>query len=230
MEKQSQEALNESDSQNLANRLEACYSGAVFDVLRAMGYTQQVLPANIRPIKKSVKLAGPVFTVFGLYSQSLDSHQTLLAWTSLLSRAPAGSVVICQPNATDGKIALMGELSAEVLQYRGVRGYIVDGASRDSGFIERIGFKVFCTHFTPADVVGRWIPAVYAEPIVIGDVRICNGDFVMADRDGAVIIPQSVVSMVVERTEEVLRTENLVRTAILKGEDPKEAYLKYGKF
>jgi regulator of RNase E activity RraA len=74
------------------------------------------------------------------------------------------------------------------------------------------------------------MPATYEEPITIGDVKICNGDFVMADRDGTVIIPREIAHTVVERTEEVLRTENLVRTAILQGEDPREAYLKYGKF
>lgn len=222
--------LFEAESQALAARLEACYSGAVFDVLRNMGHAQQVLPGNIRPIELAAKLAGPAFTISGLYRTDLDPHETLLAWTALLSKAPAGSVVVCQPNATDGKIALMGELSAEVLQFRGVRGYIVDGACRDSAFIERIGFKVFCTHFTPADIVGRWIPAAYEDPVVIGEVTIRNGDFIMADRDGTVVIPQAIAHSVVERTEEVLRTENLVRKAILQGEDPQEAYLKYGKF
>jgi 4-hydroxy-4-methyl-2-oxoglutarate aldolase len=35
---------------------------------------------------------------------------------------------------------------------------------------------------------------------------------------------------VTTKTEKVLRTENLVRTAIINGVDPQKAYLKYGKF
>jgi 4-hydroxy-4-methyl-2-oxoglutarate aldolase len=35
---------------------------------------------------------------------------------------------------------------------------------------------------------------------------------------------------VVARTEQVLQTENAVRTAILAGMDPQQAYLKFGKF
>jgi len=212
----------------MAQRLEDCYSGAVYDVLRALGHPQQVLPHSIRPLDINSRLAGPVFTVSGGYHPDLDPHQTLLAWTGMLAKVPSGSVVICQPN--DSNVAHMGELSAEVLQFRGVRGYIVDGGCRDSAFIQRLGFKVFCRYYTPLDIVGRWVPETLGAPIVIGDVTIHSGDYVMADRDGTVIIPIKQLESVVEGTEEVLRTESLLRKAILQGEDPQEAYLKYGKF
>lgn len=213
---------------NLATRLESCYSGAVYDVLRGMGYPNQVLPHTIRPLETSYKLAGQIYTVSGYVDQTLDAHQTLLSWTALLSKAPKDSVVICQPN--NHVMALMGELSAETLQFRGVRGYIVDGGCRDSDFITKIGFKVFCSFFTPVDVVGRWIADRFGEPITVGGVTICSGDYVMADRDGIVIIPEKIAEDAVTKTEEVLKTESKVRKAILEGVDPQEAYLTYGKF
>ena len=212
----------------LSERLEKCYSGAVYDVLRARGYPNQTLPNTIRPLDIHTKLSGPVYTVSGRYDPTLNPHETLLQWTGLLSKAPEGSVVICQPN--DNTLSHMGELSSETLQLRGIRGYIVDGGCRDSEFISKIGFKVFCKYFTPVDVVGRWVPEEFAAPINIGQVTIETGDYVMADRDGIVIIPQAIVEEVVEKTEEVLQTESLVRKAILEGVDPQEAYLKYGKF
>ena len=213
---------------DLSNRLEQCYSGAVYDVLRAMGYPDQTLPNNIRPLEEDKKLAGQVYTVSGKYDDSYDPHETLLNWTGLLSKAPKGSVVMCQPN--DDKLSHMGELSSETLQLRGIRGYIVDGGCRDSAFIKKIDFKVFCKYYTPVDVVGRWKAHGYAEPITIGKVTINTGDFVMADRDGVVIIPQDIAEEVVIKTEEVLKTESLVRKAIMEGVAPQEAYLKYGKF
>jgi regulator of RNase E activity RraA len=136
--------------------------------------------------------------------------------------------VICQPN--DSTLAHMGELSAETLQYRGVRGYIVDGGCRDSDFILGIGFKVFCRYFTPIDVVGRWVADSFGEPIVVGDVAIEARDYVLADRDGVVIVPAEIADEVVARTEEVMQTEDTVRKAILEGVDPQKAYLEYGKF
>ena len=38
--------------------------------------------------------------------RSKTRHETLLAWCTLLSKAPAGHVVVCQPN--NHEIALMG--------------------------------------------------------------------------------------------------------------------------
>ena len=210
------------------DRLEACYSGAVYDVLRALGHPNQVLPQAIRPLLPERKLAGRIYTISGHAKPNLDGHRTLLSWTEMLSRAPKGSVVMVQPN--DSTMAHMGELSSETMTFRGVRGYLVDGGCRDSEFIKRIGFRVFCRYLTPVDVVGLWEAETFGEPITIGGVTIRTGDYVLADFDGAVIIPGELVETVASKVEEVLRTESLVRRAILEGVDPKEAYLCYGKF
>jgi 4-hydroxy-4-methyl-2-oxoglutarate aldolase len=215
-------------SDALAARLLVCYAAAVHDVLREMGHGRCVLPPNIRPLDPAKKLAGEIYTVSGHIDLNADPHDTLVQWTGLLSKAPPGKVLVCQPNTYD--IALMGELSAETLNFRGVRGYVVDGGCRDTDFILELGFPVFCSFNTPKDIVGRWVPDRFGEPITIGEVTISTGDYLLGDRDGVVIIPGKIVDDVVKKTEEVLQTENTVRTAILVGMDPQEAYLKYGKF
>jgi regulator of RNase E activity RraA len=124
----------------------------------------------------------------------------------------------------------MGELSAETLHMRGVAGYLTDGGCRDADFIRKIGFPVFSRFLTPLDVVGAWLPDAYEVPITIGGIAIAPGDYLVADRDGAVIIPGALVTEVLEEVERVMNTENLVRKAILSGVSPTEAYLTYGKF
>lgn len=213
---------------SLANRLERCYSGAVYDVMRELGRPDCVLPPAIRPLDPMRKLAGRVWTVEGHLEPDVDPHQSLLAWTAMLSGAPPDSVVVCQPN--DLTLSHMGELSAETLQFRKIRGYVADGGCRDSDFILHIGFRVFCRYFTPTDVTGRWLADRFGEPVTIGTATIATGDYVMADRDGIVAVPSELAQEVTRRAEEVLRTENLVRKAILEGVDPQEAYLRYGKF
>jgi regulator of RNase E activity RraA len=212
----------------LAHRLERCYSSAVHDVLRAMGHERCVLPPAIRALAPGMRLAGPVWTVSGHIDRSKTSHDTLLAWTALLSKAPPGTVVVCQPHTHE--IALMGELSAAALKLKGVRGYLVDGGTRDVDMILELGFTVFCSFATPADIGGRWIPDSFGAPVTIGAVTVASGDYVLADADGAVVIPQAFAEAAVTRTEEVAQTENAVRSAILGGMDPQAAYLKYGKF
>jgi len=146
----------------------------------------------------------------------------------VLSKAPGGKVVICQPNTKE--VALMGELSASALQLKGVRGYIVDGGCRDAAMIDEIGFPVWCSFYTPSDIVSRWVPDRFGEPITIGTVTVCSGDYVIADRDGIVIIPAAMAAAVIAKTEEVMSTEGEVRRNIMAGMDPQEAYKRYGKF
>jgi 4-hydroxy-4-methyl-2-oxoglutarate aldolase len=217
-----------SSETNLGDRLQRCYSGAVYDVLRAKGFPNQTLPQYIRPLNLKHKIAGPVFTIEGKRDDSLDAHRTLLKWCELLSKAPAETVLVCQPN--DHTLAHMGELSSETLAYKKVLGYVVDGGCRDSGFIEELGFPVFCKYFTPVDVVGKWAATALGEPIRIGAVKIASGDYILADRDGIVVTPGEIAAEVVQETEAVLQKENLVRKAILQGVDPVKAYLQYGKF
>lgn len=212
----------------LAHRLERCYTGAVHDVLREAGHRDFGLPHSIKPLDPSFRMAGPAFTFSGRYQVGMDPHETVLRWTEMLSVAPPGCVVVCQPN--DATVAHMGELSAETLKVRGVRGYVVDGGCRDTDFILRIGFKVFCKYVTPMDIVGCWVPERLGEPIRIGDVTIRTDDWIIGDRDGVIAIPADVVEQTLEDTERVMHTESMVRKAILAGVNPRDAYLEYGKF
>lgn len=213
---------------DLTDRLSALYTGAVYDVLRSLGRPDQVLPSTLASLDSSRTLAGPVFTMSGEVDETLDPHDSLLLWTGFLGAAPPGSVVVCQPH--DDTVAHMGELSAETLQFRGVQGYVVDGGCRDVSFIVEQGFPVWCRYTTPRDIVGRWAVRDTGEPVEIGGVTVRTGDYVIADRDGVVVVPRQVADEVVEAGETVVATENLVRTAILDGTDPQEAYLRFGKF
>jgi len=217
-----------SNQTDLTARLEALYTGAIHDVLRAMGHPNCVLPSEIKALDPARKVAGEVYTVSGHIDQTRDAHDTLVRWTELLSKAPSGKVLVCQPNTH--MVALMGELSAETLHHKKVRGYVVDGGCRDVEFILNIGFPVFCSFNTPADIVGRWVPDRFGEPVTVGTVTVCSGDYILGDRDGVVVLPAAVAADAIARTEEVVKTENKVRTAILDGMDPQQAYLKYGKF
>jgi 4-hydroxy-4-methyl-2-oxoglutarate aldolase len=213
---------------DLTDRLARCYTGAIHDVLRDMGHDRFVLPPTVRAIAPGMTVAGEVWTLAGGIDRTRTAHETLFAWTGFLSKAPAGKVVICQPHSDE--IALMGELSAETLQRRGIRGYIVDGGCRDVDFIFKMGFPVFARFFTPSDIVARWLPTAFGEPITIGAVTIQSGDYVLGDRDGVVIVPRVMAEEAVTRAEAVAETENVMRKAILDGMDPQAAYLKYGKF
>lgn len=213
---------------NITERLSKCYTGVVHDIMRDMKYENFTLPPEIKPSKKNYVLAGQIFTIEGAVDKNQSHHESLLAWTGFLSKAPKDKVIICQPNTNE--VALMGELSAETLQLKGIRGYIVDGGSRDMDFILKIDFPVWSKFYTPRDVVKYWKPTNFETQISIGNVKINNNDYVLADIDGVVIIPQDNIDIILTKSEEKINSENLVRKAIKEGVDPQEAYKKYAAF
>ena len=212
----------------LDERLMACYASAVHDVLRGLGIDNCVLPPEIMALSPGQKLAGKIYTISGHIDRTLSRHDSLLAWTQVLSKVPGGKVLVCQPNTKE--IALMGELSARALMVKDTKGYVVDGRCRDVDFILDLDFPVFCDLNTPADIVERWTYDRLGDHISIGTVTICSGDWLIADRDGVVVIPGDIAEQVVGETEKVMSTESEMRDAILAGMDPEQAYLKYGKF
>ncbi len=213
---------------DLTERLRRLYTGVVYDTLSDMGLAAQALPPAIRPLEAGHKLAGPVWTMSGVRTASLGRDESLLRWTEFLSAAPAGHVVVCQPN--DSALAHMGELSAQALKGRGVLGYVVDGGCRDVDLIIGLGFPVFCRYRTPADISGRWRVDEMGTSVRIGALDIRTGDLVIADTDGVMIIPQVHAEEVVSKAEEAVDAEDKVREAILSGTDPKDVFLMYGKF
>ena len=215
-------------SDALSERLQNCYTGVVHDVMRAMGLRDFTLPPRLRPLMPGKAMAGPVFTILGKVDPTADAHETLLAWTGLLSQCPAGHIWTNQPN--DGTVAHMGELSAETLRDKGVRGAVVDGMIRDANFLLELGFQTWHNGYTPRDIVSWWLPAATQVEIRVGEVDIAPGDYLLGDRDGLIRIPQGIIEDVLEKSEAAISTESEIRKAIRAGTDPQQAYLKYGKF
>ena len=212
----------------VTQRLLHCYTGVVHDVMRAMGLRDFTCPAELRPLFPERRLAGPAFTIDGRVDPRADAHETLLAWTGLLSKARPGHIWVSQPN--DRVVAHMGELSAETLKNKGVLGCVADGFVRDVDFLIAMEFQTWSRGFTPRDIVGYWLPRAVEVDIRIGDVIVSPGDYLLGDRDGLLRVPRSLAREVLDKAEAAIATENKVRTAILSGVDPQEAYLQFGKF
>lgn len=213
---------------NVTPRLQRLYTAVVHDVMRELGLRDFTLPHTIRPFTVAKTVAGPVFTLNGRVKKKADAHETLLAWTGFLSKAKSGHVVVIQAN--DSEVAHMGELSGETLMRKGVPGVIVDGGTRDVEFLMEMGFPVYARYATPRDVVGYWVAERIDEPVKIGSVTVTAGDYVLADRDGIVVLPAGRALDIVKKAEMAVSTESAIRKGILSGMDPQEAYLKFGKF
>jgi 4-hydroxy-4-methyl-2-oxoglutarate aldolase len=221
--------MTDEEARHWIDRLAAIpYTGAISDILDESGYHHQALPYQIQPLTRGATLAGRAMTVRGEKTASTDPEEIFIPFLAMLGDLGPGDVIVSQPN--DNLAAHLGELSAETAQYRGARGAVIDGGVRDTSYIERLGFPVFARYRTPIDIVGRWRLTGFGDPIEIGGVTVRRGDFVVGDDDGVLIIPYEVAPEVIARAEEVIKTENLVRTDILKGVHPVEAFRRHGRF
>ena len=214
--------------EDVCQRFSVIYTGAISDVLDEMGYPNQVLPAEIQGLTADSRLAGLAMPVEGQATTSTDPEEIFVPVLKMLGDLNPGDVIVSQPN--DALSAHLGELSAESAKFRGARGAVIDGGTRDVDYILRLGFPVFCRYRTPRDILGRWKLVSHGQPVQIGAVTVNRGDFVVGDKDGVLVIPRDHTAQVLRRAEEVIGTENLVREAVLKGVHPLEAYREYGRF
>jgi 4-hydroxy-4-methyl-2-oxoglutarate aldolase len=224
------QAADDTDWAGLAERASRLYTGAITDVLDELGERNRTLPANLLPLREGTRLAGPAFPVEGVPNVQLDRDASIRGILTMFGEVPAHHVVVYQTHDEAGTAAHLGELSAISLRARGCVGAVIDGGCRDIELILAEEFPVFCRYTTPADAVPRWRIEQWNEPVTIGSVRVEPGDYVVADRDGIVVIPAALRDEVLERAEELVSTESEIRKAVREGVTPLDAYDQYGVF
>jgi regulator of RNase E activity RraA len=115
---------------------------------------------------------------------------------------------------------------------RGIVGAIADGAVRDMGEVEEIGFPVYARGHTPLTARGRNVQADYNCVIQIGGVQCNPGDVVMADVNGVAVVPGARVEEVLNAALEILEKETAMIEQIKSGisfleVDKKSGYDKF---
>ncbi len=220
--------MSDISTKELCDRYSNIYPGAVADVLDDRGFQDQVLDPEITPLSKEMTIAGEAYPVVGRPNRSVDPEKNIKKLLEMFGDVPEDSVLMYQSN--DDSFAHIGDLSANSMNARGVRGAVIDGGARDVAKILEIDFPVFRRYNTPADAVPRWEPIDWGVKTVVGGVEVKPGDIVTGNVDGVVVVPEDICEEVLLEAEEIVNTENKVRKAVKDGADPLEAYEKYGKF
>jgi regulator of RNase E activity RraA len=217
------------DLVRLRSRLSQLYVPAVADILDDMGYTEQVMKGNLRPLYSDVKLCGPAVTVSTYwYSTYRRGERNIESLAAIFDSCYNGCVVVVACGGNMGA-ACWGELMSNAARARGAVGAVVDGAIRDVPKILEINppFQVYSAGFTPADSKGRVEFSETEVEIVCGGVRIRPGDIVYGDYDGVVVIPKQVVWEVLEEAEKKVEKEAEFRKSIRQGMNFREAVQRY---
>ena len=206
------------------DRLDALYTPVLADVLDRLGYREQSLRAEIRPLFPGAKAAGVARTVLTIPAPELAPAEPYKGEMAAVDALGPGDVMV----VSECDWSFWGELLSTAARYRGCRGVVIDGHTRDTRAILAMGFPVFCRGVHPADSLGRLDVVAHDVPIRCGGVLIHPGDLILADDDGVVAIPRAVAEQALTLAEEKVRGENLVRKALAEGMSVTEAFHRYG--
>lgn len=212
----------------VCDRYENLYTGLVADVLDQMGFQDQYMQQDIRPINDTGPVAGIAFTAKGRKNRSVNYDEQIRKFLTMLGDVHTNSCVVIESN--DDLSAQVGELTTTSLDEQNCRMLVSDGGIRDTQAVINQGFPVFVNYRTPADSIRRWELVDWDCEITVGRISIRPGDIIFADIDGVMVIPEKVAVDVLIEAEKMRDTEDLVREAIKSGKSPLEAYDKHGTF
>ncbi len=168
----------------------------------AMPSVVTALAPGIVPLFRPISIRGPAFTVQAAPGDNLAVHLAV-------AEAPAGSILVV--SIGDVRRGFWGEVLMEAALARGLRGLITDGAVRDTPAIRGRGFPVFCAGIAIPGTVKRW-PGVLNQPVMIGEVIIHPGDYIVGDDDGVVVVPpEATLEIITQAQARVDKEADLIR-------------------
>ena len=208
------------------------FSCVIGDVLDALGYTRQYFPPSVRPLHPDARIVGRAMTVLeadctGRHIHAEDRDAAFGLMFDALDSLQPGEIYVC--SGARKPYACWGELMSTRAIHCGATGAVVDGYSRDTRGIERLGFPVFSygPYGQDQGVRGRVID--YRCPIELSNgVVVKSGDIVVGDIDGVVAIPREIEAAVVDAALKKVRDENMVATKIREGMPTREVWDTYG--
>lgn len=177
--------------------------------------------AGTRPLfPDTPRIAGPAFTLrFIPMREDVATRESYARPGSLreaIEAAPAGAVATIEARGDTG-CGTLGDILAERLRAVGCAGAVSDGAMRDIADMRAVGLPIFCNGVAaPPSITGLHF-VDWELPIGCGGVAVFPGDVVVADEDGAVVVPRAMAAEVAADALEQDRFERFVQMRVAAG-------------
>ena len=147
-----------------------------------------VVDAPLIQIVPGSRAAGPARTV------RCGQDDNLMVHAAVAEAEPGEVLVLTMPEPRP--VALVGELLATQAKVAGVAAVLVDAAVRDVEELREVGLPIWARYVRVSGAEKR-TAGVIGEPVEVAGAHIRQGDVVVLDADGAVIVER-------ERIDEVL--------------------------
>jgi regulator of RNase E activity RraA len=210
------------------------FPAIVGDVLDAMGHIHQFLPPEIQPLREDMVVLGRAMPVLvedfadeEIAREAVKAKRPFGLMLEALDDLKRNEVYLC--TGASPAYAVWGELMSTRARQLGAAGAILNGYSRDTQGILKLGFPTFSIGRFAQDQRLRGQVVDYRANVEIGNTSVSPGDIVFGDLDGVLVIPQGIEHEVLRTAMERVRREDLVRTAFVRDNmSAADAVAKYG--
>ena len=142
----------------------------------------------------------------------------------VLYHAQPGDIVVVDARG-DMRSGVFGEMMLTYFTGRGGAGVVVDGCIRDVAAVKALGIGLWLRGTTPNFHTQTGIfPFAVNVPVACGNRLVMPGDIIVADDDGAVVVPAKLVAVVREKASVHHEWEEFSRLRLREGGDLRRYY------
>ncbi len=175
--------------------------------------------------KPGAAIAGPALTLqfmplrADLYSNTEYAEPELQLHRHVLYHTQPGDIVVVDARG-DMRAGVFGEMMMTYFKGRGGAGVVIDGCLRDWPNIKGLDIPCWIRGVTPNfHTQIDLMPFAVNAPIACGGCLVMPGDIIVADDDGAVVVPAGLAARLIEEAHVAHGWEDFSRQRLSEGGD-----------
>jgi regulator of RNase E activity RraA len=201
------------NEQDLLARCAAIGTSTWADAMDALGIAGVV--QGIARRSGQGRIAGFAVTARHVWGGLGDFDRADFAVGRLVAATGPGRVLMVDAGGTC--ISTFGGIASVAASRRQATAVVIDGACRDVDEIQATGLWLASRHVTPLTGKTRLRLQAMGEPVTIGQLRVAEGDLVVGDDTGLVVVPRERLEAVLAAAQEALAVDERVEQGIRDG-------------
>ena len=198
---------------DLRSRLEVLDTCVIADAMDSLSVSGAEL--RVSPMGPTQRIVGPCVTVRLISAEGKETPKHHLCAAAIEAARPGDVILIEHQSPTTA--AGWGGLLSIAARRKGVAGVVMDGLCRDVDDFWALNFGVWASGSAPRSARGRVIEQSTGGTLNFNGVDVQPGDWVVADRTGALTVPAASIEKVIMKAESLVWREQLMATDLRSG-------------
>ena len=195
--------------ENIILKFKKIDTSIISDALDKLGLIGQCL--GIKSLNPTWKIVGRAFTVkYG----PVDIQKGTVG--DFIDDVEPGDIIVID---NQGRLdcTVFGDIMTGVAKRRGIAGTVIDGVCRDTNRTLELDYPMFSTGRYMRTGKDRVQVDAVGEAVSISNIRVRQGDIIVGDADGVVVVPKEFEEKILVTAQEIEAAEELIRAATEKG-------------